>query len=49
MHLSCKALHANRMPCMLLTIDIAKAFDTVSWTFLLQVLQHMGFGRCWRN
>jgi hypothetical protein len=33
----------------LLKIDIAKAFDTISWMFLLEVLHHMGFGRCWRN
>lgn len=48
-HLSCKALHAVRRPCVQLKIDITKAFDTVSWTFLLEVLQHMGFGRRWRN
>lgn len=34
---------------MLLKIDIAKAFDTVAWTFLLEILQRMGFGRRWRN
>jgi hypothetical protein len=33
----------------MLKIDIAKAFDTVAWTFLLEVLQHMGFGLRWRN
>lgn len=47
--LTCKAIHGRRMPCVLLKIDIAKAFDTVAWTFLLEVLQHMGFGRRWRN
>lgn len=26
-----------------------KACDTVSWAFLLQLLEHLGFGRRWRN
>lgn len=43
--LSCKALHAMNTPSVLLKIDIAKAFDTLSWMFLLEVLQHMGFSR----
>lgn len=47
--LSCKALHRRHVPSVLLKIDIAKAFDSMSWTFLLEVLQHMGFGRRWRN
>jgi hypothetical protein len=42
-------MHATKTPSVLLKIDIAKAFDTVSWTFLLEVLLHMGFGRRWRN
>lgn len=47
--LTCKAVHAQWVPCVMLKIDIAKAFDTVAWTFLLEVLQHMGFGQRWRN
>ena len=47
--LACKSIYAKRSPCILLKIDIAKAFDTVAWTFLLEVLQHMGFGLRWRN
>ena len=47
--LACKAVHATKKPCVLLKIDIAKAFDTVSWEFLLDVLQHMGFGLRCRN
>lgn len=47
--LTCKAVHARRESCVMLKIDIAKALDTVAWTFLLEVLQHMGFGLRWRN
>jgi hypothetical protein len=47
--LSCRVLHAQRSRCLLLKIDIAKAFDTVSWTVLLKILQHLGFGLRWRN
>ena len=43
------AIHRARLPCLLLKIDIAKAFDSVAWCFLLEVLQHMGFPRRWRN
>jgi hypothetical protein len=38
-----KLLHARRRPSVLLMIDIAKAFDTVEWTFLIELLCHMGF------
>jgi hypothetical protein len=47
--LTCKALHQRHNPCLLLKIDIAKAFDTLACTFLLDVLRHMGFGQRWRN
>lgn len=47
--LACKEIHRRRAPCILLKIDIAKAFDSVAWNFLLELLQHMGFGRRWRN
>jgi hypothetical protein len=33
-----KKLHRSKTPAMLLKIDIAKAFDTVSWEFLLDLL-----------
>jgi hypothetical protein len=32
---------------MLLKVDLAKAFDTVAWPFLLEVLEHISFPQRW--
>jgi hypothetical protein len=42
-----KLLHARRCSCVLLKIDIAKAFDTVTWAFLLDLPRHIGFSAKW--
>ena len=34
---------------MLLKVDLAKAFDSVAWPFLLEVLQRVGFPQRWRD
>lgn len=47
--LTCKALHSRKANCILLKIDIAKAFDSVSWSFLLEILQRLGFSRGWTD
>jgi hypothetical protein len=47
--LACRWLHAKRKPAMLLKVDLTKAFDTVSWPFLLEVLEHLGFPARWRD
>jgi hypothetical protein len=42
---SAKLLHTCKCLCVLLKIDKAKAVDTVSWSFLLELLAFMGFSR----
>jgi hypothetical protein len=42
-------LHQQRQPRILLKLDISKTFESVAWPFLLEVLQHMGFGQIWRD
>jgi hypothetical protein len=42
-----KVLHAKKEASLLFKVDIAKAFDSISWPFLLSVLQQCGFGPRW--
>jgi hypothetical protein len=42
-----KALHARRQPSILLKVDIARAFDSVAWSFLIAILLHTGFPSKW--
>ncbi|WVZ91565.1 hypothetical protein U9M48_037717 [Paspalum notatum var. saurae] len=44
-----RRLHKQRKPALFLKLDIQKAFDTVNWGYLLEVLQTMGFGPRWRE
>jgi len=44
-----KRLHTSKTPALFMKLDIQKAFDTVSWSYLLEVLQALGFGPRWRE
>jgi hypothetical protein len=46
---SIKSLHKRQDASLFLKSDISKAFDFVTWAFLLVVLSHLGFGPNWRN
>lgn len=41
---SVRLLHQLRMPRVLLTLDLAKAFDNISWSIIFEVFRHYGFG-----
>jgi hypothetical protein len=44
-----RALHKGKKEGLFLKLDILKAFDSMRWDFLMEVLQQFGFGAKWRN
>jgi hypothetical protein len=44
-----RAYHRKKMPALLLKLDITKAFNLVSWAYLLEMMQQRGFPARWRN
>jgi mannosylglycoprotein endo-beta-mannosidase len=41
--------HRSKTPVCLFKLDISKAFDTVSWEYLLEMLSQRGFSRRWTD
>ena len=41
--------HNSNTPMLFLKLDIQKAFDSVRWEYMLELLQHLGFGQRWRD
>lgn len=42
-------IRRRKIPGLLLKLDISKAFDSLAWPFLLQVLQAYGFSNLWQR
>jgi hypothetical protein len=44
-----RKLHKNNQPALFIKLDISKAFDSLNWAYLLDVLGALGFSLKWRN
>ena len=42
-------LHKKKKPALFIKLDISKAFDSIGWSFLLEVLENLGFSTKWRD
>lgn len=41
--------HKAKTAMLFLKLDIAKAFDSVRWEYMLEIMQRIGFGQRWRD
>lgn len=44
-----QTLHKKNKPALFVKPDISKAFDSISWSYLLDVLEALGFSKKWRD
>jgi hypothetical protein len=48
-HSSARLLHSRRKATILFKAELSKAFDSVAWAFLMEILRHMGFSNAWMD
>jgi hypothetical protein len=44
-----KEFHRKKANTLFIKLDIAKGFDSVSWAYLLELMERIGFSLKWRN
>lgn len=44
-----RAYYRTKTPALVFKLDISKAFDMVSWEYMLKLLEHRGFSARWRD
>jgi hypothetical protein len=44
-----RELYKKKTPAMSIKLDISKAFDTMNWSYLIDIMVHLGFGPRWRS
>jgi mannosylglycoprotein endo-beta-mannosidase len=44
-----RKMHKSKTPTLLFKLDIKKAFDSVRWDYLMELLQHLGFPTKFRD
>jgi hypothetical protein len=44
-----KDLHKKKIPSLFIKLDISKTFDTVNWSYLLDVMSFLCFGNNWKD
>jgi hypothetical protein len=44
-----RKLHKNSQSALFVKLDVSKAFDSLNWAYLLDVLKARGFPQRWRN
>jgi hypothetical protein len=44
-----KELHKKKVLALFIKLDISKAFDTVNWSYMLDIMTFLGFGPRWRG
>jgi hypothetical protein len=44
-----KDLHKKKVMTLFIKLDISKTFDTVNWSYLIDIMSYLGFGQRWMN